>query len=508
MRGKTQRSTSLVKALLLWLTALVGSADALLAADLIVDGRTELITTDTQIDGSIFVQNGGQLVLRGSPGNPTTLTLVLDYDEEHHIDISDTSRMEVDNGVITSTGGYQYWIELSNGSPTLEVQGDDSWITFHSGIRPFDSAQVIVTGGDVEELQVRDNVTVTLSDAATYPVYFFDGMSASLSRLYTDTDYTISNTVSVPGGWSFQITDSWVEGYQIDLKYGANVTLDDSDGVVLSIHTPGDLGDDLQIVEGLTADVRAAGETTNLGSSFTFTDSNVALINVYIFGTDRVLLRDMHVNEVNAEQSSELIVGQKGYTTVLNCNLCQVYDDATFVVVGATIDSSDNVPSATSSYADFAAVGRGMMRFVDMDLWDLYLTAREEGLLEIYNCTHDPAKLNQVDPAAIVDVSDFAADFTADVLHGDAPLDVRFINLSAGNVTSHAWSFGDGAVSSQVAPTHQYAQAGVYTVSLTASGPGNADAKVRVGFIKVGVLFADGFESGDVSAWSSSVGGE
>jgi hypothetical protein len=393
----------IARSCLLVAAVFVGQAGISSAADLVVDGRTEIITTDTTVDGNIYVQNGGELVLRGSPGNPTTLTLALDYDEEHHIDISDTSRMEVDNGVITSSGGYQYWIELSKGSPILEVKGDDSWITFHSGIRPFDSAQVVVTGGDVEELQVRDNVTVTLSNAATYPVYFFEGVSASLNGLYTDTDFTINNTVSVPGGWSFQITNGWVEGYQIDLKSGADVTLDDSDGIVLSIHTPGDLGAQ-QVVEGLTSDTRADGQTTNLGSSFHFTDSNVALVNVYVFGNDRVLLRDMHVNEVNAEQSSELVIGQVGYTTVLNCNLCQVYDDATFVVTEATIDNTENVPSATASFADFAPVGRGLMRFVNMDLWDLYLTAREEGVLELLGCTYDPAKINYVDATAFVNV--------------------------------------------------------------------------------------------------------
>ena len=91
------------------------------------------------------------------------------------------------------------------------------------------------------------------------------------------------------------------------------------------------------------------GSSTNLGSSFTYTDSNVALLNVYVFGNDRVLLRDLHVNEVNAEDRSELIIGQAGYSTPLNCNLCQVYDNATFTVEHATIDASENLPSATSS---------------------------------------------------------------------------------------------------------------------------------------------------------------
>ena len=56
------------------------------------------------------------------------------------------------------------WIGIAGIDETFEF-------TFHSGIRPFDNAQIIVTAGDVEELQARDNVTVTLSNAGTYPVY-------------------------------------------------------------------------------------------------------------------------------------------------------------------------------------------------------------------------------------------------------------------------------------------------------------------------------------------------
>ena len=91
--------------------------------------------------------------------NNSTLVLILEFDEEHHVDISGDAELRVINSVVSSTGG-QFWFELSDdagGVPTLRVSGVNSWFTNHSGIRPFDQAQVIVTGGDVEELQARDN---------------------------------------------------------------------------------------------------------------------------------------------------------------------------------------------------------------------------------------------------------------------------------------------------------------------------------------------------------------
>jgi PKD repeat protein len=44
---------------------------------------------------------------------------------------------------------------------------------------------------------------------------------------------------------------------------------------------------------------------------------------------------------------------------------------------------------------------------------------------------------------------------------------VRFANTSAGDYTTSQWTFGDGATSSQAAPTHVYPSIGTYTVTLT-----------------------------------------
>jgi PKD repeat protein len=77
------------------------------------------------------------------------------------------------------------------------------------------------------------------------------------------------------------------------------------------------------------------------------------------------------------------------------------------------------------------------------------------------------------------------ADFAASPSNGPGPLDVAFTNQSSGQLTSVAWDFGDGAGSASLDPSHVYASAGTYTVSLTATGPGGSDVETKVDLIDV-----------------------
>jgi len=61
------------------------------------------------------------------------------------------------------------------------------------------------------------------------------------------------------------------------------------------------------------------------------------------------------------------------------------------------------------------------------------------------------------------------ANFTCMPGEGNAPLAVQFNDASAGNVTAWSWDFGDGNTSAEASPSHTYANAGTYTISLNAS---------------------------------------
>jgi PKD repeat protein len=77
------------------------------------------------------------------------------------------------------------------------------------------------------------------------------------------------------------------------------------------------------------------------------------------------------------------------------------------------------------------------------------------------------------------------ADFTASPTSGLAPLTVVFTNTSSGDYTSSLWDFGDVATSTLESPTHIYTAGGVYTVTLTVSGPGGSDTETKEGYITV-----------------------
>lgn len=68
------------------------------------------------------------------------------------------------------------------------------------------------------------------------------------------------------------------------------------------------------------------------------------------------------------------------------------------------------------------------------------------------------------------------ADFS--VTPWSAPVGTEFSFLNASHdATSYLWDFGDGATSTETDPVHPYATPGLYTVQLTATGPGGTDIK-------------------------------
>ncbi|MBI1744685.1 PKD domain-containing protein [Candidatus Acetothermia bacterium] len=77
------------------------------------------------------------------------------------------------------------------------------------------------------------------------------------------------------------------------------------------------------------------------------------------------------------------------------------------------------------------------------------------------------------------------ADFTASPISGTAPLAVYFTNRTTGSYTSLLWDFGSGVTSSEINPVVTYNSPGIYTVKLTARGPGGEDTAIKNGYISV-----------------------
>ncbi len=90
-----------------------------------------------------------------------------------------------------------------------------------------------------------------------------------------------------------------------------------------------------------------------------------------------------------------------------------------------------------------------------------------------------------------------SVEFAADARAGDAPLTVRFTNLSQGeSITGFLWSFGDGGVSLARDPVHRYEESGVFSVRLTAFTSVGEDLVMEKADYVV-VRFAPAFLRGD-----------
>jgi serine protease len=92
---------------------------------------------------------------------------------------------------------------------------------------------------------------------------------------------------------------------------------------------------------------------------------------------------------------------------------------------------------------------------------------------------------------------------------GVVPFAVNFTDQSTGTIGAWSWDFGDGGSSSAQNPAHEYTSAGVYTVTLTVTGPGGSDEEVKTDYITASeggawaVITYDDFEGG----WGSYADG-
>jgi len=88
--------------------------------------------------------------------------------------------------------------------------------------------------------------------------------------------------------------------------------------------------------------------------------------------------------------------------------------------------------------------------------------------------------LIHINNMALPDVSFSAAPYT-----GTVPLNVTFTDNSTGMPESWVWNFGDNSSSFEQHPVHVYKKSGVYTVSLTVTGPGGTNAQTQTELIQV-----------------------
>ena len=165
-------------------------------------------------------------------------------------------------------------------------------------------------------------------------------------------------------------------------------------------------------------------------------------------------------------------------------------DGTSFVPLGASFNFNTPVDSGAASaldgnaapnrvtalggtYSPAVAITNGQvffLRWADADNSSADNAMAIDDLSISFNLT------NQVLPVV--------AGFDGAPTNGPAPLTVVFTNSSSG-ATNYSWDFGDGNITNDENPSNTYSNAGVYTVVLTASGPGGSDTSTRTNYIVV-----------------------
>ncbi len=94
--------------------------------------------------------------------------------------------------------------------------------------------------------------------------------------------------------------------------------------------------------------------------------------------------------------------------------------------------------------------------------------------------------IKKADFITVLATNSLFAGFSASSMMGNSPLRVNFNDLSSGGeIASRQWDFGDGEGSTEQNPAHIYTKAGLFTVSLTVTGPSGSNTGTKIDLIKV-----------------------
>ncbi len=312
--------------------------DLTITDEVVWEGETVVVT------GTLTVADGGHLIL-----DDATLRFEPDREDFDAFVLEGDGQLTATNSRIESGSGKQWNL---NAWDTSRIELFDTVATGHSGIRAHQQASIEVSGADVEELQVHDDVQLLLRDgAAAYVVLFFSGdyetelTDGELAVGEATRSFDVATGPSTTG--TVTLDDATVYGWQLDLEKGASLVVDGGREVVLAMHLTdvvAELEDDITSDEPTdgAADLSAGG-----GPSFVYTDTHVWSFNLYAEGAcDLSFEGRVDVTEPNAADTSVVTFGPQ---TTLWANLAQTYGEATMIFDGVTLmEDSDSHPSFTA----------------------------------------------------------------------------------------------------------------------------------------------------------------
>jgi PKD repeat protein len=407
----------------------------------------------------------GETLIADFSGTPTSgcAPLTVDFTDASTGDITSWDWTFGDGGTSTAENPSHQYTGPGDYTVTLTVTGDcgsDSETKtdyIHVDGAPVAGFYGVPTGGDAP-------LTVNFYDQSTGDVTSYDwvfgdgGTSYAENPTYEYTlagDYTVTLTVTGPCGSD---TETKTDYIHVDPPSEWTViTYDDFEG---GWGTYTDGGGDCALYTGGTyahQGTNAADIQDNSGVASSF--YHTAGYNVSGYTELEV---DFWFVAVSMDNSNEDF-------------WVQYYDGATWRTVATyarSIDFDNNVfyhkvvPIPSSQYNYPANARLRFMCDASGNADDVYIDE-----IEFRGKTGAP-----VPPVAA---------FVGNPTSGYAPLTVDFTDQSTGNPTSWSWTFGDGGTSYAQNPSHEYTDAGTYTVSLTVTNAVGSDDEVKTDYITV-----------------------
>lgn len=331
--------------------------------------------------------------------------------------------------------------------------------------------------------------TNTSSEATSFHWNFGDGITSTLlspTHTYTQTGvYTVTLNASGPAGSAAAATVITATDETIN---GLNVTTDSptmiNQATTFTATTVAgrptlyawDFGDGSQVAGNervVTHTYPAIGSYTTVLTASNSVSVITATTSVSITGAADLAIGKNAPISIRAGDpiTYTLTVSNNGTLTATNLVITDVLPAGANYVSGGT-----PAGAAVNWTIDTLAPGSNVAL-------ELIVTATETITNSEYQVSADGG-LAAVGQAAVVTLvyPPVTVDFAAAPLSGIVPLTVTFANSST-NAIHYLWEFGDTLTSTEVSPAHSYTQAGIYSITLTATGLSGSETLTRPNYL-------------------------
>lgn len=321
-------------------------------------------------------------------------------------------------------------------------------------------------------------LTVTFTDTSTGTLTnrfwsFGDGATTNttaniLTHTYaTPNSYTVTQIVNGPAGSSTNTETNLIvvlnppqlSVQPSNLDFGLLPSGQTSNQQFLVINT----GDETLTGIAQVSDVSSPFAVTG-GSPFTVNGGQTGLVSI-VFSPVTVGAFTSSVEFAsNGGVSTNVVTGSSAIAPVAGFTVTTT-NGATPLLVNFTDSSSGTVTGQLWTFGDGGTSA----------LTNPNYTYTNAGTFSVSLTVFGPLGSNTLSMGNLITVTNTftpaLAAFTGSPLSGAAPLPVSFTDSSSGSITNYSWDFGDGNTSAAISPIHTYSNAGVYSVTLTVSGP-------------------------------------